>query len=63
VTTDRVIDAHQHIWDLTRAEYPWLGDDRAAVNRTVSFEEVEPQLAPRGWRLSGPTRWWWGSAT
>ena len=43
-----VIDAHQHVWDLSRADYPWLGEDRAPINRTVPFEEVQPQLAAAG---------------
>ena len=44
-----VIDAHHHLWDPTRAEYPWLGPDMGDLNRTVRFEELEPKLrAARG---------------
>ena len=39
------IDAHQHFWDVTRATYPWMGDHVAALSRTFSPSELEPQLA------------------
>lgn len=43
-----LIDAHQHVWDPTRAEYSWLGPELEPINRTVTFEEVEPSLARCG---------------
>ena len=38
-----VIDTHVHIWDLSRAEYPWLKDDRSILNRTYALSELEPE--------------------
>lgn len=38
-----IIDAHQHVWDLTRARYPWLGAELGPINRTVSQSEVLAQ--------------------
>src|SRR3982751_6607601 len=38
------IDAHQHVWDLSRARYAWLGPDSGPIFRTVSEEEVLPEL-------------------
>ena len=38
-----VIDTHVHIWDLSRAEYPWLKDDRSILNRTYVLSELEPE--------------------
>lgn len=43
-----VIDAHQHIWDPSRAEYAWLGDDLAVINKTFMFEDVLPELTQAG---------------
>lgn len=48
ITKRFVIDAHQHIWDKTRAPYPWLTDDLAAVNRAFTFDELRPQLDAAG---------------
>lgn len=43
-----IIDAHQHIWDLERAEYSWLGPGLAPINRSITFDELEPTLAAHG---------------
>ncbi|MEP7089032.1 MAG: amidohydrolase family protein [Nocardioidaceae bacterium] len=43
-----VIDAHQHVWDLTRASYPWLGPHLAEVNRTFGLEDLRPHLRRAG---------------
>lgn len=43
-----IIDAHQHIWNLERADYPWLGPELGAINRTMTFDELAPTLAARG---------------
>jgi L-fuconolactonase len=43
-----VIDAHQHVWDLSGAEYSWLGPELAAINRTIEFDELRPQLRSAG---------------
>lgn len=43
-----IIDAHQHVWDLTRAPYPWLGPHVPQWNRTFGFEELAPHLARNG---------------
>ncbi|GAA4116243.1 amidohydrolase family protein [Nocardioides fonticola] len=39
-----IIDAHQHVWDLERADYPWLGPDDPEWNRTFTQAEIEPVL-------------------
>jgi L-fuconolactonase len=43
-----IIDAHQHIWDLDRAEYPWLGPGMGELHRTVEFPELAPTLRESG---------------
>ena len=39
-----IIDAHQHVWDLDRARYAWLGPQHGPIFRTVSQDEVLPEL-------------------
>lgn len=43
-----IIDAHQHVWDLDRAAYPWLGPHVPEWNRTFAFEELVPHLCRNG---------------
>ncbi|MCU1417342.1 MAG: metal-dependent hydrolase [Schumannella sp.] len=43
-----IIDAHLHVWDPGRAEYPWLGPALAPIDRTIRFEEIEPDLVRHG---------------
>lgn len=43
-----IIDAHQHVWDLDRAPYPWLGPETPLWNRTFTFAEVQPALERNG---------------
>jgi len=42
------VDAHHHFWDPTRAEYPWLTPDLAAIDRAFGPEDLEPLLAASG---------------
>jgi L-fuconolactonase len=37
----RIIDTHVHIWDLKKAQYPWLQGDNSILNRTWRIEEIE----------------------
>ena len=37
----RIIDTHVHIWDLKKAQYPWLEGDTSILNRTWRIEEIE----------------------
>ncbi|CAN5140853.1 amidohydrolase family protein [soil metagenome] len=43
-----IIDAHHHLWDPARADYPWLDDSLPTINRPMEFAELEPQLAAAG---------------
>lgn len=43
-----VIDAHQHVWDKSRAEYPWLTESSGPINRRIGFEELVPELDAAG---------------
>jgi L-fuconolactonase len=43
-----VIDAHQHVWDLDRSRYDWLGPDLAPIDRTIAFDELKPSLRRAG---------------
>ena len=39
-----IIDAHQHVWDLSRAEYPWLDAGAAPIDRTMELDEIMPAM-------------------
>lgn len=43
-----IIDAHQHVWDLTQARYDWLGPAMGPINRTITEEEALPRLRRAG---------------
>ncbi len=43
-----VIDAHQHVWDLTKLHYPWLTPDLEPLYRTYEQEELTPELEAAG---------------
>lgn len=42
------VDAHQHVWDPSTVSYTWLGPELGPINRTIGFEELEPELARAG---------------
>lgn len=46
--TSTVIDAHQHVWNLDRARYDWLGPELAPIDRTIEFAELVPSLRRAG---------------
>lgn len=43
-----IIDTHQHSWDLSKVDYPWLGPNAGPLYRTYLVSELEPQLAEAG---------------
>ncbi len=43
------IDAHHHLWDVARRDYPWLDDPACApIRRTFGLDDLTPLLAPHG---------------
>ena len=42
------IDAHQHFWNLTEVDYPWLVPDYGPIYRTYAPADLEPHLAAAG---------------
>jgi L-fuconolactonase len=43
-----IIDAHHHFWDPAKREYPWMGDELAAIRRRFAPEDMRPLLADNG---------------
>jgi L-fuconolactonase len=39
-----IIDAHQHVWDLERVSYDWLGPELGVLYRSFQMLELVPQL-------------------
>ena len=42
------VDAHHHLWDPARADYPWLTDELAAVRRRFGPEDLVPSIQEAG---------------
>ena len=45
---DIIIDAHQHVWDPSRARYDWLGPELAPIDGTMEFAQLKPSLVRAG---------------
>jgi L-fuconolactonase len=44
-----LIDSHQHFWDLSRFEYPWMtGEELEPLQRNYLPADLEPLLRPAG---------------
>lgn len=43
-----IIDAHQHVWDLARADYDWLDSGLAPIDRTMDLAEIAPAMRRAG---------------
>ncbi|HEV3102910.1 MAG TPA: amidohydrolase family protein [Candidatus Dormibacteraeota bacterium] len=43
-----VVDSHHHFWDPSRRDYPWMGDELAAIRQRFGPEEFAPLLATAG---------------
>ncbi len=48
----KVVDSHQHFWDINRFYYWWLTPDREILNRNFYPQDLEPFLAPNGVQLT-----------
>ncbi len=44
----KIIDTHVHVWDLEKADYPWLKNDVSILNRTWRIEEIENERKQAG---------------
>jgi L-fuconolactonase len=43
-----IVDTHIHVWDLEKAEYPWLKGDKSILNRTWKIEELDAERKKAG---------------
>ena len=43
-----IVDAHHHFWDPTRREYPWMGEELAAIRRPFGPADLRPLLEDNG---------------
>jgi L-fuconolactonase len=43
-----IVDSHQHFWDPSRADYPWMTDEVAPLRRRFGPEDLEPLLCRHG---------------
>ena len=40
-----IVDAHHHFWDPALHQYPWMGDELAAIRRPFGPADLRPLLA------------------
>ncbi len=45
---NRLVDAHHHIWDLSAAQYSWLGPEAGPLFRSFDLDETAPARRSRG---------------
>ena len=43
-----IVDAHHHLWDPGRADYPWLTDELAPIRRAFGPADLAPLLESGG---------------
>jgi L-fuconolactonase len=43
-----VVDAHHHFWDPALRDYPWMGEELAAIRRHFGPRELAPLLVANG---------------
>ena len=43
-----IVDSHHHFWDPSRRDYPWMGDELAAIRRRFGPEDLEPVMTAAG---------------
>jgi L-fuconolactonase len=43
-----IVDTHIHVWDLSRASYPWLEGDKTILNRSYHLTELEEEKKKAG---------------
>ena len=43
-----IVDTHVHVWDLDRAEYPWLQKDTSILNKTWPIEHLNDERNKAG---------------
>jgi len=43
-----VVDAHHHLWDPALRDYPWMGDELAAIRRRFDAGDLKPLLDGNG---------------
>jgi L-fuconolactonase len=43
-----IVDTHIHVWDLSRAGYPWLEGDQTILNRSYQLTELEEERKKAG---------------
>jgi L-fucono-1,5-lactonase len=49
MTRQLVVDSHQHFWDPTKADYPWMmADELTPIRRPIGPEDLRPILRENG---------------
>ena len=43
-----IVDAHHHLWDPARRDYPWMTGDAAALRRPIGLDDLRATVEPLG---------------
>jgi L-fuconolactonase len=43
-----IVDAHHHLWDPARRDYPWMTGDAAALRRPIGLGDLRATVEPLG---------------
>ncbi|HYH89329.1 MAG TPA: amidohydrolase family protein [Solirubrobacteraceae bacterium] len=43
-----IVDAHHHLWDPARRDYPWMTGDAAALRRPIGLGDLRAAVEPLG---------------
>jgi L-fuconolactonase len=43
-----IVDAHHHVWDPARADYPWMNDELEVIRRPFTPDDLAPLLGAAG---------------
>jgi L-fuconolactonase len=47
-----IVDAHHHLWDPARRDYPWMTGDAAALRRPIGLADLRATVEPLGVRAT-----------
>ena len=43
-----IVDAHHHLWDPARRDYPWMTGDAAVLRRPIGLDDLRATVEPLG---------------
>ena len=44
----KIVDSHQHFWDLSKMTYPWMPTSESIIRKNYLPDDLEPDLKSAG---------------